>query len=111
MIVGAVGIVVRIGRVGNGIKSGSIGTSVSTLVCVIVGASGIENVTDDVTVDEIVDELVVVSLSVVAVIIGGVGIVINLVVELMHSEFPVFLMHDDEFSSKIHPMGHGRSIK
>lgn len=86
------------GRVGNGIKSGSIGTSVSTLVCVIVGASGIENVTDDVADDGIVDKLIVVSLSVVAVIVGGVGIVINLVVELMHSKFPVFLMHDVEIS-------------
>lgn len=94
---------------GKGIKSGSMDISVelSTLVCVIVGANGIVDETDV----EIVDELVTVSLSVV-VIIGGVGIVINLVVELMHSALPsVFLMHDDEISLKIHPMGHGRRSK
>lgn len=123
VMVGGVGIVVKIGRVGNGIRSGSMETSVwvSILVSDSVGAVGI--------VVEIDDEIRVVSL--VVEIIGGVGSVdeldntsfvvvvadvtvgsvgISFVVETMHSSLPV-LMHEDENSWKTHPKGHGRSSK
>lgn len=91
VIVGGVGIVVKMGCVGNGMRSGSMDT-----LSEIVGAVGIV----DETVEVIVDPLV---------IVGGVGIVKDLVAVMVgslltHSLFPVW-MHVDEYSWKIQPFG------